>query len=139
MQDIGGGQPRPITPEGTNWGIVSPDDKSVLASGRENKYFIYPVAGGAPQSVPWLAADESAIRWTVDGRGVLVYRQMQIPSLIELVDLSTGRRTRVRELSPVDRAGVVQISQVAFSDDGKSYAYSYNQNVSRLALIEGVK
>ncbi len=139
MQDIGGGQPHPITPEGTNWGIVSPDDRSVLASGRENKYFIYPVAGGAPRSVPWLAADESVIRWTVDGRGVLVYRQMQIPSLVELVDLSTGRRTRVRELSPADRAGVVQISQVAFSDDGKSYAYSYSQNVSRLALIEGVK
>ena len=139
IQEIGGGQPRPITPEGTNWGVVSPDDKSVLASGRENKYFIYPVAGGAPKSVPWIAADESVIRWTVDGRGVLVHRQFQIPSLVELVDLSTGHRTKVRELSPADRAGVVQIAEVAFSDDGKAYAYSYNQNVSRLAVIEGVK
>ncbi|HUK30956.1 MAG TPA: hypothetical protein VLV89_07570, partial [Candidatus Acidoferrum sp.] len=139
MQDIAGGQPHPITPEGTNWGIVSPDDKSVLASGRDNKYLIYPIDGGAPKPVPWIAADESVIRWTVDGRGVLVHRQFQIPSLVELVDLSTGHRTRVRELSPADRAGVVQIGQVAFSDDGKSYAYSYNQNVSRLAVIEGVK
>ncbi len=139
VQDIAGGQPRPITPEGTNWGIVSPDDRSVLATGRDNKYFIYPVAGGDAKPVSWIAAEESVSRWTVDGRGVLVYRQMQIPTTVQVVDLSTGHRTKVRELSPADRAGVVQISGVAFSDDGKSYAYSYNQNVSRLAVVEGVK
>jgi serine/threonine protein kinase len=50
-----------------------------------------------------------------------------------------GHRTKVRELLPAYRAGVVQIEQVTLSDGGKSYAYSCNQFVSHLAVFEGVK
>ncbi|HEV3219709.1 MAG TPA: protein kinase [Candidatus Acidoferrales bacterium] len=138
-QDIAGGLPRPITPEGTLNGAVSPDGKSVIGQGKDGKYSIYPVAGGAAQPVQWIAPGELVNRWTSDGRGVLVFNPTQIPTVVESVDLGTGRRTKVRELSPADRAGVLSLVNIAISGDGKAYAYSYLQNVSRLAVIEGVK
>jgi hypothetical protein len=118
---------------------VSPDGKSVIGQGKDGKYSIYPVAGGAAQPVQWIAPGELVNRWTSDGRGVLVFNPTQIPTVVESVDLGTGRRTKVRELSPADRAGVLSLVNIAISGDGKAYAYSYLQNVSRLAVIEGVK
>jgi hypothetical protein len=53
------------------------------------------------------------------------------------VDLSTGRRTFLREVAPADRAGVLRIRDIAIADTGKSYAYSYYRNLARLATVEG--
>ena len=55
----------------------------------------------------------------------------------EAVDLSTGRRTFLREVAPADRAGVLRIRDIAIADTGKSYAYSYYRNLARLATVEG--
>jgi Tol biopolymer transport system component len=139
VQDIAGGSPRPITPEGTGGGLVSPDGKSVLAQDSDRKYFIYPVAGGSPVLVSWIGPDETVAQWTPDGGAILVFHQKDIPSRVEKIDMATGHRTLVRILAPADRAGTLEIPAVSFSADEKAYAYSYVKNVSRLALIEGVK
>ena len=139
VQDITGGPPRPITPEGTSDGLVSPDGEKVLVRGPEGKYLVYPVAGGAPRPLLWLAPDDVAIRWTLDGGAVLSYKAAQVPARVERVDLSTGRRALLRELAPVDRTGVVNIFYVCFSDREKSYAYSFTRILSRLAIVQGVK
>jgi eukaryotic-like serine/threonine-protein kinase len=139
VQDISGGPPRSITPEGTSDGLVSPDGKNALVRGAEGKYLIYPVAGGAPRPVPWLTPDDVAIRWSLDGRSVLSYKAAQVPARVERVDLSSGRRTLVKDLAPADRTGIVNIFYVSFSDSEKSYAYSFTRILSRLARVEGVK
>ncbi len=139
VQEIAGGPPRPITPEGTGGGLVSPDGKSVLARDSDGKYFMYPVAGGAPVPVSWIGPDETVAQWTSDGRAILVFHQKEIPSRVEKIDMSTGHRTLVRILGPAGRAGALEIAAVSFSAGEKAYAYSYVKNISLLALIEGVK
>lgn len=139
IQDISGGSPTPVTPEGTSGGLVSPDGKSILALAADAQHIIFSVAGGAAQPVSWLAPEEIVIRWTVDGRGVLTYRHSQIPSRVEKVDLTTGHRTTVAEFASGDRAGALQIIDASFSNDEKSYAYAYLKNISHLAVVEGVK
>jgi Tol biopolymer transport system component len=139
VQDIAGGPPRPITPEGTSGGLVSPDGKSVLAQDSDEKYFMYPVAGGSPVPVTWIGPGETIAQWTTDGRAILVFHKTEIPSRVEKIDLATGRRTLVRILAPADRAGALEIGEISFSADEKAYAYSYVKNISTLALIEGVK
>ncbi len=43
------------------------------------------------------------------------------------------------ELAPVDRAGVIGALTVQMTPDGKSYAYSYPQELSELHWVEGLK
>jgi serine/threonine protein kinase/Tol biopolymer transport system component len=139
IQNISGGAPTPVTPEGTSDGLISPDGKSILAVGAESKHIIFPVAGGAGQPVEWLAPNETVIDWTADSRAVLTFHRSEIPARVEKVDLATGHRTTVCELATGNRTGALQVINAAFSADGKSYAYAYLNNISHLARIEGVK
>jgi Tol biopolymer transport system component len=139
VQDVAGGAPRPITPEGTAGGITSPEGKEVLVRNSGGRFFIYSLAGGSPSAVQGLTPEDVVIRWSKDGGSFFVFGNSQVPAQVERVDISTGRRTIARELAPVDRAGVLQIRWVALADDGESYAYSYARNLSQLNVVEGVK
>jgi eukaryotic-like serine/threonine-protein kinase len=139
VQDIAGGAPRPVTPEGTTAGLVSPDGKEILVEEAAGKFFIYSLAGGPAREVPGLGPGDVVIRWSPDGRSVFVFGVSQVPARVERVELSTGRRTFVREIAPVERTGVYRITGIALSDDGKSYAYAYDRNLSSLVVVQGVK
>jgi len=139
VQNISGGAPSPVTPEGTSEGFISPDGKSIIAVDAESNHIIFPMAGGAAESVKWLAPNEIVIGWAADGRSVLTFHRSRIPAPAEKVDLATGHRTTICEFATGDRAGALQIINASFSADEKSYAYAYFNNISHLALIEGVK
>jgi eukaryotic-like serine/threonine-protein kinase len=137
VQEIAGGAARPVTPEGTHDGWLSPDGKLVLARGPEGKYSTYPIAGGEPQPVAGLTETDVLAQWSADGRSVLVYRRAEIPSRIERVDLVSGRRTLFKELAPVDRTGLLSVRELFITDDLRSYAYTAYYQVSSLFVSEG--
>jgi Tol biopolymer transport system component len=139
VQDVSGGKPRPVTPEGTREGTVSPDGTLLLAQASRDEYQLYPSAGGEPRPVSSLAPDDIVARWTADGRGVLAYRWSEVPARLERVDLATGRRDFVRRLAPEDLAGVVKIHGVTVAGDENVYAYSAWQRRSDLFLVEGAR
>ncbi len=139
IQNGAGGAPRPLTPEGTTGGFVSPTGKEVLVQDADGRAAIYSVEGGPAQPVPALTPQDTIIRWSPDGRAVLVFQPFEVPGRVEKVDFATGRRTLVREIAPADRTGVLRILGVAVADDEKSYAYAYDRDLSRLGVIEGVQ
>lgn len=139
VQEIAGGEPRAVTPEGTSAGLVSPDGDQVLAQNAEGQYLFYPLGGGSPRLVPWLTASDVAIRWGRDGRSLLTYQADQVPTRVERVDLSTGHRSLIKVLGPSDLTGVVNIWQVFLADHEKAYAYSFVRILSQLAVVQGVK
>ncbi len=138
VQNVDGGNPRAVTPEGTSWGIISPDGKTILTRSG-SKFLLTPVEGGPPQEIPWLKSDERVIRFTPDGRSVLAFRPNEVPTRVERVDLTTGRRQLVKELGPPERAGVQAIASVFIADDEKSYAYSSRGSLSELYLVVGAR
>jgi dipeptidyl aminopeptidase/acylaminoacyl peptidase len=144
VMDVASGEPKPISPEGVSLLIanstrhVSPDGKWVAAIGRDGRSRLYPIDGGEPREIPGLAAKELVIRWTPDARGLYVY-QPQVRTRVEMLDLTTGRRTLWRELAPADPAGVSNISSVLIAPDGKSYVYSYSRLIEDLYLANGLK
>ncbi len=136
VQPIAGGDPRPVTPEGTSAGWISPDGSLVLALGPDAGYSLYPVAEGEPQAVNGLTQSDAIAQWSPDGKSVLVYRRAQIPCRIERVDLATGRRTLFQEIAPADRTGLLSIREVFVSDDLRSWAYTAYYQVSSLFASE---
>jgi Tol biopolymer transport system component len=138
-QEIAGGAPRALTPEGTRDGKLSPDGKFILAKGPDSEYGIYPLAGGDPQPAPGLAVADVVIRWSADGRSVLVTHATTIPCRVERVDLATGRRTLFKEIAPADKTGLLSISPSYISDDEESYVYGIDRQISSLFVVEKKK
>ena len=120
-------------------GWLSPDGKLVLAKGPDGKYFLYTLSGGEPRAVPWLMESEALIRWTADGRSVLVSTVGSIPSRVERVDLETGRRTLFKEIAPPDRVGLMGVGVSFITQDERSYAYAFGRRVSTLFVVESKK
>ncbi len=141
VQDLAGGKPRAITPEGVGapWVRSSPDGRSVIGLDQDRKPFVCPVEGGAFRSIPGLTAADLPIQWSADGRSLYVYRPSELPAKVYRLDLATGRKTPWKQLMPADPAGVVGIGPVHMTPDGKSLAYSYSRILSDLYVIDGLK
>jgi Tol biopolymer transport system component len=142
VQDVSGGKPHAISPEGvTALGgqPVSPDGRFTTATGSDGRIAIYSVEPSEPRPITGLAPDELAIRWTADGRGLYVWKPSEMPARVSVIDVMTGRRAFWKELVPPDPAGILGLWPIVITPDGKSYAYSYRRVLSDLYLAQGLK
>ena len=139
VQEIEGGKPRPVSPEGTSEGFVSPDGRRIVVRS-DRGLEVFPAEGGEGRAVPGATIDDTVIRWSGDGKSLLVHRVFEVPNHVERLDLSTGRRDVFRTLGPaVDLTGAIQIGPVAITADGKVYGYSIRRMRSHLFLVEGAR
>ncbi|MFN2579308.1 MAG: protein kinase [Pyrinomonadaceae bacterium] len=141
VQDLAGGAPRAITPDGVStFGVTtSPDGKFFTTMAPDKRIWIYPVDRGEPRQVLGLSAGDEPLGWAADGHSLYVYRRGELPARIYRLDLSTERKELWREVMPSDPAGIEFLTAPKITPDGKSYAYSYYRNLSDLYLIEGLK
>jgi hypothetical protein len=139
VQEIPGGKPQPITPEGTHLGALSPDGKLVLARSSDGSWAIYPVQGGASRPVPGLMAREEVIRWSTDGRSAYVFDPREVPSRVQRFTLATGRRDLVMLLGTENRTGLTRVLVVSMADDPRVYAYSCCRQLSSLFAVDGAR
>jgi hypothetical protein len=98
----------------------------------------FPTDAGEPHPIKGAEDRDVPLRWSADGR-VLFVRQGRLPARIFGLDVTTGQRTLLHEISPRDTVGVEQISDIRLTPDGKSYAYVYIQNLYSLYQVTGLK
>jgi len=140
VQDLDGGKPRAITPEGytTPQKVISPDGSTVAAIGPDRKIRLCSISGGEPRPLPGAQEDEQAFAWTGDGKSIYL-GLLTNPARIDLCDVSTGERRLWKEIVPPDPAGVLAIGPILITPDGKSYVYSYRRLLDDLILMTGLK
>jgi len=141
LQDLSGGKPTPISPEGIDplVLVLSPDGQQVVGIGPDEKAYSYPVAGGEPRAVPGIELGEQPLEWSADAKAIYVYKPGDLPAKVYRLDLSTGHKTLWKELMPSDSAGVSRIGPILLTRDGKSCIYGYHRILSDLYLVEGLK
>jgi eukaryotic-like serine/threonine-protein kinase len=149
-QDLKGGAPRAISPEGVRTrGLVSPDGRFALGTSKRG-HELFPIGGGTPRVLSFLSAEDSPLQWSSDGRFLYVLRaspwaetQAQIyqtmEARIDKVDIVSGLRTPWRTIKPADPVGLVGINEVFITPDGAAYCYGYGRTLSDLFVIEGLK
>jgi hypothetical protein len=139
--DLEGHEPRRIAPEGyelvAGGNALSPDGLLVAARSPENQIVLCPVDGGPSRPVPGLAGLFVPVQWSADGKGFYVFRMGEIPARVERIDVESGRATLWKEIAPPDTAGV-SVRAIAMSPDAAHYAYSCQQYLNTLYLVEGV-
>jgi len=144
VQDIGGGEPRPVTSEGMTGVLLSPDGKQIAAIDRYGEYYLCPVAGGEPRAIDGILDDDiGLLQWSGDGRALFVRGAGDLVLRIYKLDLSSGRQELWKELSAPDPAALVSIGvdpgQVRITPDGESYVYTCWTFPNELYLVEGLK
>jgi len=142
-QEITGGKPQPITPEGflpPNFGNgpVSPDGKLFFGVGTDQKFYLYSVSGAKLQLIPSILAGEIPFQWNNDGSSIYVSKR-ELPCQIYRVNIQNGNRTFVKKLLPSDSTGVTDIGSVVITPDEKSFVYSYGRTLSTLYSLDPLK
>ncbi|MBN8232820.1 protein kinase [Corallococcus macrosporus] len=135
----GAGAPMPITAEGTGFDTaISPDGARLAAVDAGGNLRVLSATGEARSTVPGRFTHQSVVGWDASGEA-LYLRSVSLPVRISRVDLKTGASTPhltvpARGVLP----GLISVMTLALSADGKFYAYSYNEALSRLFLVEGL-
>jgi eukaryotic-like serine/threonine-protein kinase len=150
VQDLNGGQPRPISTEGVRtFGLATPDGRFVEGS-IEGRHFLFAIEDGKSRELPFLSPQDSPVQWTADGRSLYVVRAapwsdtaaviyQTIQAQVDKVDMVTGNRTVWKTIKPADPVGFETISDLYITPDGSTYCYGYARTLSDLFLIEGLK
>ncbi len=142
VQDIAGSAPTPVTPEGVlgaPWHALAPDGRTLLLTLPDASFQLASIDGGHVQPVAGLRTDDVVIAWSRDSRSVFVQRELDVPAIIERVELTTGQRTVVRQLAPEghELAPIGTVRVTGWADEGRWYAYSYWSNASTLFVVSG--
>jgi DNA-binding winged helix-turn-helix (wHTH) protein/Tol biopolymer transport system component len=139
VQDIDGGKPRALTPDGVNRCRPSPDGRWIagrdLAGGQGQ---LYPLDGGKPRPIVGLLPGED-ITWSSDPRFVYVDQLNQVPVKVYRLNIVTGERKLFKELNPADGVGICDFGNIMFSADGRSYIYGFTRLLSDLYLVKGLQ
>ncbi len=143
VQETAGGDPRPLTPEGTRFPLsarpLSPDGQALIVRGSHGEHLLFRVDGSAPQVVPGLQVEDQPIRWSGDGRWIFAYRPGDMPAQVVRVDPRSGRRESWLTVRPADPAGVMAITPVLLSADGRTCVFGYRRVLSDLYTISGIR
>jgi hypothetical protein len=140
VQSLSGRAPTPISGEGITYSrlFVSPDGRWIAALGPDRRIHLYPSAGGSPTDLATAKVGELAAGWTADGRGLYV-SSGTIPNRIDVLDIASGRRTFVRELSASDTAGMGTRGSARVTPDGQTMTMGFNRVLSTLYWIRNLK
>jgi eukaryotic-like serine/threonine-protein kinase len=140
-QDISGGKPKSISPEGVDAMAfaISPDGQLVAGIGPDQKGYFYPSAGDDPRIVNGMEPGDIPISWSQDGRSIYLYRTGEVPAKVYQLELATGKKTVWKQIVPVDPTGVSTIGPILVTPDGKTYVYGFHRTLADLYLVEGLK
>jgi Tol biopolymer transport system component len=140
VQDLAGGPAKAVSEEGiTNARVfLSPDARWVSAIGPDARVHLYPLAGGSPTDLAASKPGDYPAGWTADGKGLYV-SQLGIPCTVDLIDIASGRRTHVRDLSGADAGGVNQFGPVRVTPDGQTMLSGIVRVLSTLYQVKGLK
>src|SRR5262249_949791 len=93
LQDLAGGPARPVTQEGVEAFILSPDGMSLLVRTQQGEFSRTPLEGGISHSISGLEPTDWPIQWASDGQNVFVRRAViELPARLYRVNSQTGRR-----------------------------------------------
>ncbi len=141
VQDISGGKPKAISPEGVDAQsfAVSPDGQLVVGLGPDQKGYLFSPAGSDARIVNGLEPGDIPINWSEDSHSIYLYRSGEVPAKVYQLELATGKKTVWKQIAPLDPTGVSTIGPILMTPDGKTYVYGFHRTLGDLYLVEGLR
>ena len=127
----------PSRPRGSSGGSFHPTAGSSSA-GATRALFCSRSKAASPSRFRVFRPDAATVRFDATGAGIFL-AAMDVPMKIVRYDIASGRTEPWKEIAVTDPAGVVQFNKVVLTPDGKSYAYTFWRDLSRLYVVQGLK
>ena len=145
LQDLNGGAPRPISPEGMGNRDISRDDKWLLVAIRDaSSGNVHPallsVNDGNAVDIKGLKPAEMVLGWTTDGQLYVASAANNNPAAAHVDKLNphTGARSPWRDLATAPIGGVIPDPPI-ITPDGNTYGFDYRVRLSDLYTVSGVR
>jgi len=141
--ELGNGNSKPITPEGVVGVLPSRDGLSTAVLGPDGKWGIWPLNGDGNglHPIPGLDASYRVLGWSAEGTSLYVAsnRRRENSGTVYLVSTATGTM-ELRKIFGEDLpVGALSIAGSYLAGDGGAYAYLYDQALSQVYVVRGMK
>ena len=137
--DLEGGKPQPLGPPNWEGMTISQDGKRIAGQGPTGETIVFDAETQKMLQIRSIEPQESLLKWTEDGRGLLVLSATPWESRIYRAEVATGKRTLLRTLELNDKAGSVGKILLLVADDNKTYVYATRRIIGNLYLVDGLK
>jgi len=135
-QSLAGGKPVPLSGSPyMDYVEISPDG-SKIAGFAGSQVTVFDVNSRVSRP---LALGDAALplAWSGDGKDLFLLMGRGAPYRIARVDLATGRTTDWKTIAPKETPGFAGLTAAVAAPEAGAYAYTAQQNLSRLYLVEG--
>jgi len=141
VQDLSGGVPRPITPEGIDGRFVILGRADyVAARDASGALQLYGLDGEAPRKIPGATGADRIVGASPTTDLLYVTADLySVPLNLEKLNVRSGARQKFLVISPVDSSGIVQLFTPIFPLDEKNYLYTQLRDFSTLYLGKGIR
>jgi Tol biopolymer transport system component len=136
QQPIAGGAAAAITPPGYKFAWVAPDSHTLSLVRADGTWHRGSVGGSDIQPLAALTEADQFLGWAPDSSAIVVGGAVSNVAQIDRVDISSGARTRLKEIRVSERA-VIFVWPTAYRPDG-AYAYMYWKQPSTIFEIGGL-
>jgi hypothetical protein len=137
-QDLSGGAPVPITPEGIVGVLLSPDERRLIATDEAGRQGVYSFDDQALNPIKGLNHGERILRWDQAGKSIFVFSTLQLPIQIYQIDPASGTRSKVSEIVPRSTSGLMGDVYLFVTPDGKTAIYGLRRYLIDLFEVDGL-
>ena len=110
------------------------------ASCRRSELRIAHLETGEMRSICGLSTGWSPVRWSTSGNEIFLFEPGGDHATANLsrINIHTGEQHPWLTLRPADSIGAYLLKWVDIAPDGRSYAYTYQQDLSDLYILDGL-
>jgi hypothetical protein len=139
IYDPDSGERVALGPDAAFPAFVAQDGRHVVMVSADRDAWMVPVEDGEPRPIAGLRAEDRIVGCTLDARAVYTSVTTDRDAKVWRVDVATGARELLHELSPPNQAGLAGVGNFVTTPDGKHYVYGYTQQLSELYLARGIR
>ena len=119
---------------------VSPDGSLLAIMTDDGKVLAWPLPGGGPaRQLTTLEPHEVFVGWSADPARIQLATWNGPTARIDALDVATGRRTAIRDITVDDPAGLLTVPALYLSGDAQTYIYGSARMLSTLYLVTGLR
>ena len=119
---------------------VSPDGSLLAIMTDDGKVLAWPLPGGGPaRQLATLGPHEVFVGWSADPARIQLATWNGPTARIDALDVATGRRTAIRDITVDDPAGLLTVPALYLSGDAQTYIYGSARMLSTLYLVTGLR
>jgi hypothetical protein len=119
---------------------VAPDGSLIAIRADDGTVLGWKLPGGGPaRELASLSENEAFAGWSADPARIFVASWDGPRARIDALEISSGRRTPIRQIAVHDPAGMMTTPELYLSADAETHIYSFSRMLSTLYLVTGLR